>query len=150
MSDEIRIKNLNQVLASIKLREHAIDAASDYGVKQVAINLVSETSKLLNNNPHRLSGKTWTPSGHIGGNGSPPNRRSGNLIQSMQIERITGLPGYGYKVFPTMVYARSLELGNPRWKSGVRYPYLAPSARIVRAKASRIFTQAFMSRYRQV
>jgi len=132
------------------LREDAINKAADFGVRQVAINLISETSKLLNNNPHSLRGRSWTPSGHIGGNNTPPNRRTGNLIQSMQIDRVTGFPGYGYKVFPTMVYARSLELGNPRWKSGVRYPYLAPSARIVRAKASKIFTQAFMSRYRQV
>jgi hypothetical protein len=149
MSEEIRIKNMNQVLAGIKKKEDAINAAAQFGIREVAINLVYETQKLLNNNPHTLRGKTWYPTGHIGGNGSAPNRRSGHLRDSFQIQPKTGFPGYGFSVFPTMVYARSLELGNPKWKSGVKYPYLEPSARMVRAKASKIFTQAFLSKYRQ-
>jgi len=148
MSDPIHIKNMAQVLSAIKNREDKVESAADFGVKQVAINLVYETQKLLNNNPHSLRGRSWKPTGHIGGNGSPPNRRSGHLRDSFQITPAGGFPGYAYKVFPTMVYARSLELGNPRWKSGARYPYLEPSARKVRAKAGKIFLQAFLSRYK--
>jgi len=149
MSEEIRIKNMDQVLAGIRKQEDAINTAAKFGIREVAINLVYTTQKLLNNNPHKQRGMSWYPSGHIGGNGSPPNRRSGHLRDSFQMQPKSGLPGYGYSVFPTMVYARSLELGNPKWKSGVKYPYLEPSARVVRAKASKIFTQAFLSKYRQ-
>jgi hypothetical protein len=148
MSDEIHIKNLAQVLSAIKNQEGKMESAANYGVQQVAVNLVYETQKLLNNNPHSLRGKTWYPKGHIGGDGTPPNRRSGHLRDSFQINPVSGFPGYAYKVFPTMVYARSLELGNPKWKSGARYPYLEPSARKVRAKANKIFLQAFLSRYK--
>ena len=143
MSESIKFPNINNVIKGIAKTGDMIEAASVFGIRQVAINLVRETQTLLNNNAHTQSGRLWIPSGHIGANGSPPNRRTGNLSASMQMEPVVGLPGYAYKVFPTMEYARALELGNPRWKSGVRYPYLAPSANKVRLKASRIFTQAF-------
>ena len=30
-----------------------------------------------------------------------------------------------------MVYARALEFGHPRWRSGVKYPFVAPTAKIL-------------------
>jgi hypothetical protein len=146
MSDPIHIKNLAQVLSAIKNQEGKMEMAADYGVKQVAVNLVYETQKLLNNNPHSLRGKTWYPKGHIGGNGTPPNRRSGHLRDSFQINPVSGFPGYAYKVFPTMVYARRLEMSKS--EGGFGYSYLEPSARKVKAKAGKIFLQAFLSRYK--
>lgn len=148
MSESIKFPNMDDVVKGIAKTGGLIESASLFGIRQVAINLVRETQGLLNNNAHTQSGKSWIPSGHIGANGSPPNRRTGSLSASIQMEQVVGLPGYAYKVFPTMEYARALELGNPRWKSGVRYPYLGPSANKVRLKASKIFTQAFLSKYK--
>jgi hypothetical protein len=49
-----------------------------------------------------------------------------------------------------MVYARAVELGHPKWKPGVKYPYLGPAARNLSANGTlnRVFTSAFASRIR--
>jgi hypothetical protein len=40
---------------------------------------------------------------------------------------------YGFDTYiaivgASMEYARTVEMGSPRWKSGVKYPYLEPAA----------------------
>lgn len=63
--------------------------------------------------------------------GGPPQNVTGTLRRSV----ITGHPhwlGVGRaaaEVGPTTKYARAVELGHPRWKNGVRYPYVEPGVR---------------------
>ena len=54
--------------------------------------------------------------------------------------------GYVAEVGASMVYARAVELGLPEWKSGVKYPYLAPAAESLKqsGKLNRTFTGAFV------
>jgi hypothetical protein len=51
-------------------------------------------------------------------------RRS--ITTSSVQQGFTGM--YAVEVSATMVYARAVELGHPRWKPGVKYPYLGPAA----------------------
>jgi hypothetical protein len=49
-----------------------------------------------------------------------------------------------------MVYARAVELGHPRWKPGVKYPYLGPAASNLQSNGTlaRVFTTNLASRLR--
>jgi len=67
-------------------------------------------------------------SGHIPGTGPGPNMVTGTLNRSIiYTSNPVGLVGYMAVVGPTAIYGRAVELGNPRWKSGVKYPYLRPA-----------------------
>ena len=63
--------------------------------------------------------------------GGPPENITGTLRRSVITEhpRWAGAGRAETRVGPTTVYARAIELGHPRWKSGVRYPYTAPGVR---------------------
>lgn len=63
--------------------------------------------------------------------GGPPQNISGNLRRSVITSHPHTLgPGRAEtKVGPTTVYARAQELGHPRWKSGVKYPFVKPGVR---------------------
>ena len=137
----IDLKNLDAVIAGLAKEESAIELAGAYAIAQVGLAVEREVKQTLNNNPHSLRGKTWTPGGHVGGPGSPPNRRTGNLMSSVRTELKYGFGSYVAEVFPTMVYARRLELG-------LNYPYLRPSADRVRPRAERIFMTNFMKKWR--
>ena len=66
---------------------------------------------------------------HIGPrDGEGPNRGTGNLLTSMTYgSSRKGFGSYTAEVGAGAVYARALELGNPRWASGVKYPYMEPA-----------------------
>jgi len=71
-----------------------------------------------------------------------PSNVTGNLRRSIR-STTKGFNGrYTMVVGGYMVYARALEFGNPRWKSGVRYPFVAPTAKILfeNNKARNIYT----------
>jgi hypothetical protein len=57
---------------------------------------------------------------------------------------------YSVEVRATMVYARAVEFGHPRWKPGVKYPYLGPAAERLSSNGTldRVFTTALTSRMR--
>ena len=60
--------------------------------------------------------------------GSPPTSITTNLRTSIthEVERV-GFGTYIVKVGPTKIYARAVELGSPRWKPNVRYPFVQPT-----------------------
>ena len=154
---EMSIPNLNELEAKIAGRVKKFDDAALFAIGQVGFALEVEVKRLLNNNAHketttqkrgdgsRFPGgkRRWIPRGHIGGDGTPPNRRTGALIRSVY-NNVKQEPGsYVATVFPTMPYARSLELGNPSWKSGVKYPYLVPAFNNLRPRMTAIFERGF-------
>ena len=60
-----------------------------------------------------------------------PSNVTGNLRRSIR-STTTGFDGkYTMVTGAYMVYARSLEFGNPRWRSGSRYPFVEPTAKIL-------------------
>lgn len=138
---EVNVKNLNAVIAGLAEREIDIQLAAAYAIAQVGLAVEREVKQTLNNNPHSKRGGSWTPKGHVGGPGTPPNRRTGNLMSSVRTEIRQGLGSYEASVFPTMVYARRLELG-------LNYPYLRPSVERIRPRAERIFMTNFMKKWR--
>jgi hypothetical protein len=61
-----------------------------------------------------------------------PSNMSGNLRRSIRSK--TKQEGFGTYTVVTgayQIYARALEFGHPRWANGVRYPFVAPTAKIL-------------------
>lgn len=139
---KFNIDNLDEVKKAILRRSELIEAASEYALDQVAFAVEMQAKENAWTGSHRRG------QGHIPGTGPGPNRVTGNLVRSIHRESRKGFGTYTTSVFPTMIYARAVELGNPRWKSGVKYPYLRPAADKVRPLANRIFTAAFMQKWR--
>ena len=133
MTARITITNLSDVLAGFNATEDKLELAVQYaiGMTGLAVERQAKTNA----------------SGRPG-----PNVRTGNLRRSITTSKVaTGFSGlYSVDVSATMVYARAVELGNPRWKSGVKYPYLGPAANSLQSNGtlSRVFTTAMASRLR--
>jgi hypothetical protein len=153
LTARIEITNLSDVLHTLSINATKIEQAAAYGVAQVALAIERETKQLLftRQNSGRYGGKGGDRyRGHelVKGDGQPPNRVTGALASSVRTELRQGFGTYYADVFPTMVYARALELGNPRWKSGVKYPYLRPAVAKVKPRANQIFVTNFMKKWR--
>lgn len=149
MTAKIQVKNMAQVMGELKRREQNLEAAGEAGVNKVALAVYQETQRLLNLQSRSYDSATGrlVPPRHVGGPGTPPNRISGNLSQSMRIQTRKGFGTYIAEVFPTMDYARKLETGEGSM-NGVKYPYLTPAAKTVERTASRIFTAEFIRRWK--
>ena len=133
MTARITITNLSDVLAGFDATEDKIELAVQYAIAMTGL-AVERQAKV-------------NASGRPG-----PNVRTGNLRRSITTSSVqkgfTNL--YSVNVSATMIYARAVELGHPRWKPGVKYPYLGPAARNLSANGTlnRVFTSAFASRIR--
>lgn len=138
---DIDISNLRAVIAGLEKEESRIQVAAAYAIAQVGLAVEREVKQTLNNNPHSKRGNSWVPGTHVGGPGSPPNRRTGNLMSSVRTELKYGFGSYVAEVFPTMVYARRLEVG-------LNYPYLRPSVDRIRPRAEQIFRTNFLKKWR--
>ena len=141
MTAKVEITNLSATITALSHKRDQIEKAAIFAIGQLGLTIERETKITLNNNPHRRVGLSWSPPGHIGGAGTPPNRRSGNLQSSVHTEVREGFGTYEATVFPTMVYARRLEVG-------LNYPYLRPTVDRVRPDAQRIFTAAFLKKWK--
>ena len=71
-----------------------------------------------------------------------------NSLKGLDSSVSFGFDSYIAVIGPTVEYARAVELGSPRWKSGVKYPYLEPAAiaLIKSGKINRIFVGAIKSK----
>lgn len=133
MTVRMTIPNLSQVLSGIQRQADQIDNAVAYAIQITGLAVERQAKQNASGRPG-------------------PNVRTGNLRRSIT----TSIPvkgfgdSYSVVVSATMVYARAVELGHPRWKPGVKYPYLGPAARNLSANGtlSRVFTSAFASRVR--
>ena len=133
MAVRLTITNLNDVLASMDKTEDKVEEAVRYAITLTALAVESQARKNASGRPG-------------------PNVRTGNLRRHITAQPPTkGFGGnYEAEVRATMVYSRAVELGHPRWKPGVKYPYLGPAAEKLRANGtlSRVFTTAMASRMR--
>ena len=133
MSARITITNLSDVLAGFQATEDKIELAVQYAIS--------------------VTGLAVERQAKVNASGRPgPNVRTGNLRRSITTSSVqkgfTNL--YTVNVSATMVYARAVELGHPRWKPGVKYPYLGPAASNLQANGTlaRVFTTNLASRLR--
>lgn len=139
MSDEIEIDGLEKALAQLGAYSSQLDDALKFGVDSVALAVEGTVKKGLL--------QVQNPGGpHIGGNGTFPNRRTGQLASSVQTKSDRkGFGEYEATVEPGTVYARRLETG-AGWS--VNYPYMRPSAEFIRPRAGDIFLSAVRTRWR--
>lgn len=112
--------------------DQAANGAMSLIARQVYIN-AKKNADSASNPPVRVTARNgnqyYRYNPHISpGDGRGPNRGTGNLLTSMTYgSSRKGFGSYTAEVGAGAVYARALELGNPRWASGVKYPYMEPA-----------------------
>jgi hypothetical protein len=143
MSGAIIITNLADVLRDVKYTEQQVDLAARFAIGITGA-AVERQGKINANGPAHARGTPRIPGG-IG-----PNTITGNLKRSIFSRTRIGFGTYIAEVGATMEYARQVEQGGGRWKSGVKYPYIAPAAEKLRDNGtlSRTFAGAFASKLR--
>lgn len=165
MSVEVTVKNLDAVLWGLGKGQDNLSIATGYAVGQVALSIEREIKKTLGK-VHRNrvvrkgrvvgyrikdgNGGWKREDHHIGGDGSPPNWITGNLMRSVTTEMPR--PGKGFSTYkaitgPTAIYSRQLEMGGGVWKSGVKYPYVQPSYERMLPRVEGIFYEAFLRKW---
>jgi len=153
MTVKFEITNLSQALNDLAKTQTKLMQAAQFGVAQVGLSIERETKKILftrqnSGFPGGKGDRRYVGHEPVKGDGGPPNRVTGALASSVRTEIRQGFGTYSALVFPTMVYARALELGNPKWKSGVKYPFLKPAVDRIRPRATQIFTTNFLKKWR--
>jgi hypothetical protein len=143
MSGAIFITNLDDVLRDLGHTEKQVDFAAKYAIG-IAGAAIERQAKINANGPAHAKG-TPRISGSVG-----PNTITGNLKRSIFSRTRIGFGTYIAEVGATMEYARQVEQGGGRWKSGVKYPYITPAAEKLRDNGtlSRTFAGAFASQLR--
>lgn len=122
------IKALNQgVLGSV-------ERAVKKGTTEVAVATTAEMKKQIRGKrPSVKVGKT-----RVFEKGHPPEspmNRTGNLRRNIKykVEK-KGFDGsYVATIAPYAIYARRLEFGGGNWPAGTRYPFVEPTAKLMRA-----------------
>jgi hypothetical protein len=130
MAVRIQVTNLQDVLNSFDKTEDTIQLAVQYAITMAGL-AVERQAKI-------------NASGRPG-----PNVQTGNLRRSIITKAQKGFgDSYEAEVSATMVYARAVEFGHPKWKPGVKYPYMGPAADKLsdNGTLSRVFTTALASR----
>jgi hypothetical protein len=138
----VTIKNLNEVIAGINQEGTLYEAAAGYAIGKMALEVERQAKKNAYTGRH----KRGTP--RIGGGGDGPNVVTGALRRSITTEIRLGFGHYVATVGPTMIYARQVELGGGKWKSGVKYPYLEPALQLLQRNGTlnRIFQTSMRSK----
>jgi hypothetical protein len=134
--------NIPQVIAGMTAFNAKFDQAVLFGNRIVALKVERQAVKNADTGHHPRG------QGHIPGTGPGPNTVSTSLKQSIRAEDRSGFGNYEIIVGATVEYARAVELGSPKWKSGVKYPYMRPAAETIRPQAARTFVEAMTSRLR--
>jgi len=112
--------------------DQAAEGAMSLIARQVYVN-AKKNADSASNPPVRVTARNgkqyYRYNPHISpGDGRGPNRGTGNLLTSMTFSSSRqGFGSYTAEVGAGAVYARALEYGNPRWRSGVKYPYMGPA-----------------------
>jgi len=138
------VRNLAQVLAGLEVQEDRLERAAQTAIATAGFAIQREAQKNANTGTHKKG------QGHISGTGPGPNVVTGALRRSIRTDVKYGFGNYIAVVGASTEYARAVELGSPVWKSGVKYPYLAPAAEqlIRNGSLNRIFTAAFLKAVR--
>lgn len=109
----------------------AMAQKTDKAVKTATQKVGSEASRTMKKQivgGHKLGTPRSAGKGIVA---NKPSNVTGNLRRSIR-STTTGFDGkYTMVTGAYMVYARSLEFGNPRSRSGSRYPFVEPTAKIL-------------------
>lgn len=115
--------NVRDALKGLDIKNADFEAAIESATEQTGLDAVAIMKSLIVGG-HKKG--TPTPSRP----GQPPTNVTGNLRQSISsnVKRGFGL-SYIATVGPGMIYSRPLELG--MGKNNVKYPFVAPTAKIM-------------------
>ena len=113
------VKNLDQVMSGLTAYELNMEKAGQLALTQAALAVERQAKLNANTGTH----KRGEP--RVAGSGPGPNKVTGTLQRSINTQVRFGFGSYVATVGPSVEYARAVELGSPRWKSGVRYPFLS-------------------------
>lgn len=135
----IIVKNFAQVLAGLSAFERQIENAGQLALTQAALAVQRQAQLNANTGTHPRG------QGHTPGTGPGPNKVTGTLQRSISTEVRYGFGNYIATVGPSVEYARAVELGSSRWKSGVRYPFLSTAVgyMVKSGNLNRVFTLNF-------
>ena len=148
--------NLPEVLAALQAVQARVDNASNTAISLIARQIFINAKKNADsapNPPTRVTSRSgrqyYNYHPHIGPrSGEGPNRGTGNLLTSMTFSSSRqGFGSYKAEVGAGAVYARALELGNPKWTSGVKFPYMQPALKelVKGGRLSQILAYSFRS-----
>ena len=141
----ITVVNLPEVLKGFDLTEKRIEMAA----YQATFHASSKIEDVAKENANTGAHTAGTP--RLRGTGPGPNIVTSNLVSKIVAQLpVKGFRGYSSEVTSSAEYARVVEMGSPRWKSGVKYPYMEPTATtlIANGTLARIFTLAFTNAIR--
>lgn len=125
------IKGVDAVIAAIKAKAARADLGVNIAAGAIGAELESAMKRKIQDRHRPGTPRTDAdPKTGRGPGGVPPQNVTGQLRNTITYN-VTPVGFATYKVVagPTKVYARSLELGNPRWKSDTRYPFVEPAYR---------------------
>ena len=119
MSETDNGPEVKAALMALEIRLLAAVQATSYELaNRVKISAVELVNKRRANNPYPAV------------NGQPPMKVTGALQRSIKgTSQRKGFGIYIAEVSADTIYARALELGNPNWEDGQKFPYLAPAIR---------------------
>jgi hypothetical protein len=139
---DFKVTNASGVIRSLTLQVDKAERAAVFAIARVGYEVEREAKlNATQGGTHPRGAKT----GAIPGSG--PARVTGALQRSIHTEiSRNGFGNYVASVGPSMIYARAVELGHPKWSSGINYPYLVPAANKVRPRAQEIFIREFKKR----
>ena len=134
------VKNLGQVMSGLTAFELNMERAGQAALTQAALAVERQAKLNANTGTHKRG------EGHVPGTGPGPNKVTGTLQRSINTQVRYGFGSYVATVGPSVEYARAVELGSPRWKSGVRYPFLstAVSYMVKSGNLQRVFQLNFL------
>jgi len=124
--------NRDQVFAALKAWQKRMDNAGYRATQLIVQDLVFQAKKNASEvkNPPIQSKDKLRHNPHIGPrSGEGPNIATGNLVRNIvgAPVRPVGFNSYVASANSGAEYARAVEQGSSRWKSGVKFPYMVPA-----------------------
>lgn len=119
MNESNNAPEVKAALMALEIRLLAAVQATSYELaNRVKVSAVELVNKRRANHPYPAE------------NGQPPMKVTGALQRSIKgTSQRKGFGIYVAEVSAGTVYARALELGNPNWEDGQKFPYLSPAVR---------------------
>ena len=113
--------NIRLVMKSITKAQEKLDIGARLARDEMMARLIQLSQREIKGDRKNV-GYPATP-------GKPPMNVTGNLRRSIRGQKIrTGFASYSAIVGPTIIYGRSVEMGNPynppTWQNGQRFPYM--------------------------
>ena len=138
------IKNLSEALKGLDIEEKNIEMAAKYAIEKVGIAVENQAKRNAKTGVHKVGEP------RVAGSGPGPNYVTGNLFRNINSEVRVGFGSYVAIVSSNAEYARAVEFGSSRWKSGVKYPYMVPAVTKLKndGTLTRVLTTAFRSKMR--